>query len=187
MKLDMSLPEILTEAESIALDAQSTFGHLNAEQINWKPSADQWSVAQCLEHLIATNRQLVAVFDQTINGSRQAKFLERLPILPGLWGRMMIKVVAPEGKRKFKAPPGAVPSSSTIDPHIVNQFAANQQEVIGKIKAVESMNPERIIITSPFAGFITYSLLDAARIIVAHERRHFAQAARVMTAEGFPK
>jgi hypothetical protein len=40
--------------------------------------------------------------------------------------------------------------------------------------------------TSPFLGIITYSLLDACRMIVVHERRHFEQGRRVMAAEGFP-
>lgn len=186
MKLDMSLSELLGETESIARDAQSTFGQLNAEQLNWKPADDQWSVAQCLEHLIVTDKQMLAVFDQTINGTRQTKFIERLPILPGLWGRMMVKVLVPGGKQKFKAPPSATPSSSTIDPQIVNQFIAHQQVVEEKLKAVENLNPDEVIITSPFAGFMTYSLLDAGRIIIVHERRHMAQAERVMAAEGFP-
>jgi hypothetical protein len=33
---------------------------------------------------------------------------------------------------------------------------------------------------------IVYSLLDTIRLIVAHERRHLAQAQRVTTAPGFP-
>lgn len=187
MKLDMTLPELLGETESIARDAQSTFGQLNSEQINWKPADNQWSVAQCLEHLIVTNGQMLAVFDQVASGTRQTKFLEHLPVLPSVWGRMMVKALTPDSKQKFKAPPSASPSASSIDPQIVNQFVANQQEVGGKIKAVEKMNPEKIVITSPFMGLITYSLLDAARIIIVHERRHMAQAERVMAAEGFPK
>ncbi|MGE0886136.1 MAG: DinB family protein [Blastocatellales bacterium] len=187
MKPDMTLAELLNETESIARDAQSTFGELNAEQINWKPADNKWSVAQCLEHLIVTNGQMLSVFDRVASGTRQTKLIERLPILPSLWGRMMVKALTPDSKQKFKAPPTASPSSSSIDPQIVTQFAANQQEVAGKIKAVENLNPEKIIITSPFAGFITYSLLDAARIIIVHERRHLAQAERVMATDGFPK
>lgn len=187
MKLDMTLSELLGEAKSIAHDAQSTFGSLTAEQLNWKQAEDQWSVAQCLEHLIVTDRQMLEVFDRTIKGTKQTNFIERLPILPGLWGRMMVKVLVPGGKQKFKAPPSATPSSSTIDPQIVNQFIAHQQIVEEKLKAVENLNPEKLIITSPFAGFMTYSLLDAARIIVVHERRHMAQAERVMATDGFPK
>ncbi len=186
MKLDMSLPELVNEAEAIARDVQSTFGQLTAEQLNWKPNADSWSVAQCLDHMIAANGQMLSAFDPVINGTKQTTFIERLPVWPGLWGRMMIKVVSPQGTKKFKAPPGAAPSSSKLDPQIVGKFADLQRDVSRKIKAIENLNPDKIIITSPFAGFITYSLLDACRVIVAHERRHFEQAQRVMAAQGFP-
>jgi hypothetical protein len=186
MKLDMSLPELLNEADAVARDVQTTFGSLTAEQLNWKPAADSWSVAQCLDHLIASNNEMLAVFDPVISGSKRTSFVERLPFLPGLMGRLMVKYVAPQGTQKLKAPASAVPSSSKLDRQIVNQFVSLQQEVIRKIKAVENLKPEQVIITSPFAGFITYSLLDACRIIVAHERRHFEQARRVMAMDGFP-
>lgn len=187
MNTQLTLPQIFDEAEAIARDAQSTFGHLNAEQLNWKPGAEQWSVAQCLDHLIAINSEYFPTFGQTINGSKQTTFIQRLPFLPSLFGRLMVKALGPDSKQKFKAPPAAIPSASALDPGIVGRFVAHQQEVILKMKAIEKFNPASIIITSPFAGFITYSLLDACRIIVVHERRHFAQAERVMANESFPK
>lgn len=45
---------------------------------------------------------------------------------------------------------------------------------------------ERTIITSPALNFVTYSLMDAYRILVVHERRHFQQARRVIEESGFP-
>ena len=44
----LTLPQIYDEAEAIAGDAKTHFGHLNAKQLNWKPAADSWSVAQCV-------------------------------------------------------------------------------------------------------------------------------------------
>jgi hypothetical protein len=35
-------------------------------------------------------------------------------------------------------------------------------------------------------SFVTYSLQDADRIIVVHEKNHLAQATRVMQSPGFP-
>lgn len=187
MKLDMSLPELIAEAEAVSRDVQSAFGQLKAEQLNWKPNADSWSVGQCLDHLINANSEMLGVFDPAINGIKQTRFVERLPVLPGLWGRMMIKMVSPQGKQKLKAPSTAVPSASKLDSQIVSRFVTKQQEVSQRLKAVERLNPDKVIVTSPFLGIVTYSLLDAARIIVVHERRHFEQARRVMAMEGFPQ
>ena len=46
----LPLAEVLDEADAIAADANTLFGHLNAQQINWKPGVDRLSDAQCLEH-----------------------------------------------------------------------------------------------------------------------------------------
>lgn len=181
-----TLPQILTEADAIARDAQSTFGRLNAAQLNWKPSAEQWSVAQCLQHLIATNQEMFPTFDAVVNGTKQTSFLERLPLLPSLWGKLMLKFLQPENKQKYKAIPKVTPADSGLDPQIVGHFVSHQQEVIKKMKTLQNHQLEKIRMISPFASFITYSLLDACRIIVVHERRHFAQAERVVAMNGFP-
>lgn len=186
MKLDLSLPELLTEAEAIARDVQSTFGNLNVDQLNWKPSADKWSVAQCLDHLIAANKEMLSVFDPIIAGTKQSSFLERMPVLPGLMGRLLLNAVSPQGKQKVKAPRASTPSTSKLGSNVLIQFDSIQQEVCRKFRAIEHVQADKIIVTSPFASVVVYNLLDAARIIVAHERRHFEQAQRVMAAEGFP-
>jgi hypothetical protein len=45
---------------------------------------------------------------------------------------------------------------------------------------------ERIVITSPALSIVTYSLMDAYRVIVVHEKRHVLQAKRVMEEPAFP-
>src|SRR5262249_14798684 len=46
----LTLTQIFDEAEAIAGDAKTLFSHLTPQQLNWKPAADSWSVAQCLDH-----------------------------------------------------------------------------------------------------------------------------------------
>ncbi|HMX30373.1 MAG TPA: DinB family protein [Blastocatellia bacterium] len=186
MKIDMSLSELLNEANAVTHDVQSTFGKLTAEQLNWKPNPDSWSVAQCLDHLITINGPMLAGISLASSDAKSTRLIERLPFWSGLCGRMMVKALVPGGTQKFKAPPTGQPSASKLDPQIVSQFAAHQQNVAEKIKEVESRGLANVVMTSPFMSLITYSLLDACRIIVVHERRHFEQARRVMAAEGFP-
>lgn len=184
---NLTLPQIYHEAEAIAGDAKTFFGHLNTQQLNWKPSADSWSVAQCLDHLISINREYYPVFERILKGEYRKTMLHRLPFLPAVFGRMMVKSLSPNSNQKFKAPGAAQPSSSSIDPQIVDRFIAHQRETLAKMRSLEGKDPAEIIITSPFAGVVIYSLLDAFRLVVAHERRHFAQAQRVMQTDQFPR
>jgi len=54
------------------------------------------------------------------------------------------------------------------------------------MKATEDLDAEKIIISSPVTNLVTYSLMDAYRIIITHEKRHLLQAKRVSEADGFP-
>jgi hypothetical protein len=184
---NLTLSQIFDEAEAIAGDAKTLFGRLNSQQLNWKPAADSWSVAQCLEHLITINREYYPTFDRILKGEYRKTLWRRTPFLPAIFGRLMIKALSPNSAQKLKAPGVARPSSSSIDPQIVERFVAHQRELQGKIRSLENRDPAETIITSPFAGVVVYSLLDTFRLLVAHERRHFAQAQRVMERDGFPR
>lgn len=183
----LSLSEVLAEAEAVTPDVQAAFGQLNAEQLNWKPDAASWSVAQCLEHLIAANREMFVPIDEVLSERKRPTRWERMPLLPGLFGRLMVKAVSPAAAQKLKAPGKIQPTASAIDPQVVSRFVASQRELLERLTRLENFFVERIIITSPFLKLITYSLLDACRLTVAHERRHLAQAQRVTETAGFPQ
>jgi hypothetical protein len=183
----LTTPQIYEEAEAIAGDARTLFGQLNERQLNWKPDADSWSVAQCLEHLIQINREYFPVFDRVIRGEYKKSLLHRAPLLPGVFGRMMVRFLAPNSHQKLKAPDISRPSTSSIDSKIVDRFIAGQCEMLSRMRSLEKFDPAKIVITSPFLSVVVYSLLDTFRLIVAHERRHFAQAQRVMAVDGFPQ
>jgi hypothetical protein len=69
---------------------------------------------------------------------------------------------------------------------VIDDFVTLQDEVIEGMKSTSHLDLEKIVVTSPVASFVTYSLMDAYRIIVVHERRHFQQAQRVATEPAFP-
>jgi hypothetical protein len=182
-----NLPELLAEAERVSGEARATFGALSPEQVNWKRSPDEWSVGQCLEHLILSNSPYFPLIESIAAGRQKRKFWERVPVLPGIFGKLVLGAVKPESARKVKARPAFMPATSEVDGQIVSQFASHQDELIRLMKSTKGLPLEKIIITSPIAAVVTYSLLDGYRIIVTHERRHFRQAERVMQAEGFPQ
>jgi DinB family protein len=185
--MNAELAKLIDEAGVIAEDAQKTFGHLNPKQLNWKPSPTQWSVAQCLDHLIVINSTYFPVIEKIARDGYKPSGQQRLPLLPRLFGPLVLTAVSPEGKRNYKASSHVLPSSSAISADIVARFRAHQQELIQHMKMTENLDLSNTIITSPVASFATYSMLYAYRIVVAHERRHLLQAQRVMDAMGFPR
>jgi len=183
--LKADLPSLITAAGSVAREAKDTFGRLTPAQLNWKPSPERWSVAQCFDHLLTTNKGYLPEIDNVLAG-KERKFWERMPVLPGLMGKLLIKAVDPASTRKVKAPKVFQPAQSDISGSVINDFVAQQATIIEKMKATAHLDVERINITSPVAAVVTYSLMDTYRVIVVHNRRHFEQARRVTEESGFP-
>ena len=181
------LSEVIADAEQVNSTVASAFGGISSEQINWKPSPSEWSIAQCLEHLMLLNKPYFPQVEKILAGKRQASIWERVPLLPAAFGRLVLAAVQPESKQKVKARPAFVPSSSDIDIGILHRFSTHQKELIRLMKATGELPIEKIIITSVVSPVVTYSLLDTYRILVAHERRHLQQAERVMQAQGLPR
>lgn len=109
-----------------------------------------------------------------------------MPIIPGLAGKLLIKSLDPKSSRKIKAPAKFQPAQSDISASVIDDFVDQQARIVEKMKATEHLDLEKIVITSPVAAAITYSLMDAYRIIVVHEQRHFEQAKRVTEEPSFP-
>lgn len=177
---------LISQAGVIANDARQIFGGLSPNQLNWKPSAERWSVAQCFDHLITTNSGYLSIVDDVLRGQKKSSVWQKLPVLPGFWGKMLIKSLDPSSKRKIRAPKKFQPAQSDVPGTIIEDFVAQQNVVIEKMRATANLDLESIVITSPVASLITYSLMDAYRIVVVHERRHFQQAQRVTEQSGFP-
>jgi len=181
----IDLPTAISEVTRIATDTKATFGGLTPSQLNWKPSAERWSVAQCFDHLLTTNEGYIPVVESVLAG-RKRTLWESVPGVPGLMGKLLIKFLDPASTRKLKAPKKFQPAQSDVSASVLDDFVDQQSRIVEKMKATKHLDLERVVITSPAASAITYSLMDAYRIIVVHEQRHFQQAKRVTEESGFP-
>jgi DinB superfamily len=181
-----TLPELIAAAEQMAADTHATFGHLMPGQLNWKPNPEQWSIGQCFDHLRATKQPYFQIIEQVLAGTKPSTIWEKLPFWSSFLGKQFIKAMLPENARKVKTRPLFAPSASAVDAQIIQTFIAQERRWIETIKRTASIDTEKIIITSPVAAVVTYSLLDAIRLASVHERRHFQQAERVMRMAEFP-
>lgn len=181
------LHPILKNAAELPTKLREAFGHLSADQLNWKPNAATWSIGECIDHLITTNRTYFAQLEAIGRGDKHVTFWEKLPLFHGMWGRMLKKVTNPETKRKSKTTHPFHPTRSTVSPSVLEEFETQQQELIRIVETTDTVDHHEVMITSPAAKFVTYSLHDALMIIFQHEIRHFHQAQALMQRPEFPK
>jgi hypothetical protein len=183
----LSLDEVRAGLDAVGQEAAVEFGGLAARQLNWRPDDTRWSVAQCFEHMVTANGLLMMSSEAALTGSEPRTVWQRLPGVPGLLGRMLIRSQAPGGTRRFTAPSKAQPAASDIAADIIPRFVAQHRDVVVRLRALDEPRAARTIMTSPFARVITYSVLDGFRLMLTHDRRHVEQARRVRQAPGFPE
>jgi hypothetical protein len=183
----LSLADVRAGLEDVAQDTQRSFGSLDARQLNWKPEAARWSVAQCFEHLVTANRLMLRAAQEALGDTTPRTVWQRLPGLPRVWGRLLIRSQSPESARKYTASPKATPSTSEIDADIIATFIAQHRDATAAVQRLDEPRANRAIMTSPFISVVTYSVLDGWRLVLAHDRRHIEQARRVMLSQGFPR
>lgn len=177
----------IAEAEAIAADARAEFGRLTGAQLNWKPAADSWSVAQCFDHMIRLDALYWPTFRAIEEGSYRTPLLRRIPLLPRLWGSLIYASVKPEATRRYPTTKRALPSASDLPADIITRFVAHQHALIEHMRRLEAKGAGSTVIGSPVGPLASYDVETALRILVAHARRHMLQARRVMEAPGFPR
>lgn len=182
----LSLAEVKDGLDAIARDAQAIFGGFDARQLNWRPDAGQWTVAQCFDHLLTANRLLLRAAADALDDAKPRTLWQRLPVLPGILGRMLIRSQAPGAVRKFTAPSKARPATSDIAADVIQRFVDQHRDIVAWLQALDERHAARVIMTSPFITVVTYSVSDGLRLVLAHDRRHFEQARRVTLSPGFP-
>ena len=181
------LNTIVSEAEKNNDAAREVAGDLNEAQLNWKPSPDQWSVAQCLEHLAVATRGFDPYFAAALEQAKSRPPLTTPPAYkPTLMGGWLARHVAPESPKKLRAPRMFRPADASSVAGSLEMFLAEQQKFINFVRQCDRIDYNKTRIRSPVTPFVRYSLADAFVITVAHAQRHLAQARRVRESHGFP-
>lgn len=182
----LSLQDVATGLEDAAVQTQA-FAGLSALQLNWKPEPTRWSVGQCLDHLLTTNRLMLEAADSRLAAGGPQSLWQRVPMLPSLFGRMLIHSQAPTTTRKFTATANAQPAASDLTMDVVPRLIDQQRAAIAAALSLDERVAAAAIMTSPFAPIAIYTVLDGWRIMLAHNHRHLQQARGVIAMPGFPK
>ncbi|MBK7476531.1 MAG: DinB family protein [Haliscomenobacter sp.] len=174
-----------TSKWTIRIDANTTgfrkaFGGLNAEQLNWKPNPQTWSIAQNIDHLITINSTYFPVLEALQTGTYRVPVTGRLGFLVRFFGNFILQSVLPDRKRKMKTFPIWEPSVSTLPGGILQQFEQHQERLKEAIRHASGLLDQGAVISSPANKSIVYKLDKAFDIITLHEIRHLEQAREVL-------
>ena len=160
-------------------DLQDRIAGLSTAQMQFKPSAEEWSVSQVLEHIILTEKMLFEMMKEQMkkpaNTERRSEIqVTDDQVLAGITDRSS-KVKASDelqGKGKYTTPEAAMEDMISQRQMIL--------EYIGKTTTKELRNR---VNDSPFGAVDAYQGL---LFIAGHTARHTLQIEEIKADEGFP-
>jgi DinB superfamily len=160
---------------------------LTDEQFNWRPSPEQWSINECLEHLNMTARLFWAILAEAVNSARIKGWFSHGPYKRTWLGDLTIRVTEPPVRFKVKAPRRFKPPADIPASQVVAQFMTFQDRLLDIIRDAKGVDLGRPRIHAPGRSLIKITLGQAFELMIAHQRRHIWQARNVKFSIKFPK
>lgn len=180
------LQEYSRQIEAVSEDARDLLKDLSEEQFNWQPAPGVWSIAECLDHLAVTGRELGKNINAAISDAWAKGLVGRAPFRYSVIGNMIVRSQEPPVKMKFKAPKIFRPRENQSLAEVARDFFALQGEILRLIREANGLHLARVKVTSPVFNIMKLSLGQSFGLVATHERRHLWQARQVRTHPAFP-
>ncbi len=184
--LPPELDAFRVEFEGFADAAAAMAEPLSDDQFNWQPSPEEWSIAQCLEHLNTTARAYLPMLDAGIEESIRKGIYGEGPYRYNLVGRLFVRWMEPPVRRKFKAPKAFLPQPRRSKVETIPAFRAYQTQLVDRLRQANGLDLARARVASPVYAWLRIPLGSAFAMMVAHQRRHLWQARQVQARRHFP-
>jgi hypothetical protein len=159
------------------------FTGLTEEQINWKPTPDEWSIGQIFEHTLKGNLKYRAAIESALASAPPG---ENPRYSSGFMGRLLIRALKPGSNMYAPVPKVLEPTEGPFRPDIVQQFVGELEEAKALLQKSKGKDLAKAVFTSPFAKFVKVRVGDAFKVMEVHDYRHLQQAEAVMQRPGFP-
>jgi DinB superfamily len=183
--LHAELSEYRRQLREVRADTERLVEGLSDAQLQWSPSPERWSIAQCLDHLNSGWRALPKL-DRLIQGAIESGIRGDGPYRHPLLGRLYLRFTEPPPKIRVPAPKKVRPAPNP-PADVVPRFVELQEEILKRVLAADGLDLGRIRTSSPITRRFRMSLGQWFAFLAAHERRHLWQAWQVRRHPAFPE
>jgi hypothetical protein len=169
------LEDLMADTRKLVLEAKK-LENLPAESINRQPGPGKWSVAQILWHLNYYSNYYLPVIKQKLSENKRPPSRD---FSPGWLGNYFTNLMKPAttdtvtnkmSTTKYAVPPAEVDAQKSLQ-----QFIADQHQLLDLLNAARSANLNKIRVPISISKVLSLKLGDTFRFFVMHEKRHFIQ------------
>lgn len=178
--VQMGTDSLLQYFNETTAELEKQVSGLSEAQLQFKPAPDKWSISQCLEHIIRSERM---IFDMAKKGLDQDPQPERRKEIKLTDDNL--KNALTDRSHKYQAPKELQPEGIYKDVKTaLTDFTAARQPVIDYIKKADAEDLRNHVSDSPTGPIDGY---QALMFIAAHSARHTKQIAEIKANPNFPK
>lgn len=178
------LDHLHAEAKATRDRVAERFGPLTEEQRRWRPPEGGWGIADCLAHLTITDTGYLDNLERSLAGRTRGDAAP--PFKPGPLATKFIRMLEPDAPRRLKAPKRFRPEEGDAPAGTLGRYLETQDRLLKRIQELHGFDLTRIKVASPVSGLLRFRTGDALRLMVVHDKRHVAQAERVLARDDFP-
>lgn len=148
---------------------------------NWKPAPDRWSVAECAEHIVRTERTLFETAKRALAAPADTEWREKTAGKADLITRVMPDRSGPGAQ----APQEVRPTENLSRIEVLAQFHRTRAELLELLQR-DDLPLHRHLEEHPFPIFGWLSAYEWTIYVPLHTIRHTKQILEVQGTDGFP-
>ena len=172
----MKVEQWHNDIDSVTEKFVRSFGSLTKSQLNWKPGANKWSIAQNIAHLMQLNNSYFQNFEEIKKGIHEippgntlsSTAAKSLQVLKPYTGIDRIKTANTWSIWQ--------PKDVEYDVAIMSDFINHQQHFKSHIAELKPFITGEVFIKYPGESDLIFILDDCVDFLIQHEHRHCIQA-----------
>ncbi len=155
--------------------------------LRWRPQPDRWSIAEHIRHLVLTNEEYLDALEDALRRAAHEGVTGSPPYASSFLGSRFVRSLEPPVERRFKTFKRLIPAEDPgSSAELLADFDAGMDRYETTLRAYPKVDMGRVRMRSPFLWLLKLTLAEAARTVLAHNRRHFWLADEVLRSPGFP-
>jgi DinB superfamily len=164
------LDSLQSDVRQIILQANQ-LENLQAKLLTQQPAAENWSVAQVLEHLNIYSRHYITAIESNLDLNQSGPSVD---FHSGWLGNYFTNIMQPKEdnsiSKKMKALKNAIPSTQPDAKAMLDEFISHQHHLLNLLQIAKTANLDYIRIPTSLNKFISLKLGDTFRFFIAHEQ-----------------
>jgi len=176
---DTELEGYRRQFQEIRSQAAELTAGLSESQFNWRPGASEWSIEECLSHLVMVGQMQVRAIEAAVEEAHTRGIRGSGPFEYGHIDRFIVGLAEPPVRQALPAPKRFHPLHGQPITAILPTFNHVQDMFVLQAERAEGLDLARVKVATPIARWLKLSLGMGFQLATAHERRHIEQARRV--------